>query len=56
MQAYREFKLTSSTGTPRELIELIVVYPVPHFAASLRLIRGVRLREESKLNGVSSEA
>lgn len=52
MRVYREFKLTSSTGTPRELIELIVVYSAPHFAASLRLIRRVRVRDESKLNGV----
>lgn len=52
MQAYREFKLTSSTGTPRELIRLIVVYSASLYAASLRLIRHVRLRQESKLNGV----
>ena len=45
-----EFKLTSSTETPRELIELIVVYPAPLLAASLRLIRHVRLRQECKSN------
>ena len=52
----REFKPTSSTGTPRELIELIVVYsasPSPHPSfASLRLIRHVRIPGECKLNGV----